>query len=48
MSLRKILEISMHNPLQFDFALKRLLCMGQLKSPSSVFETCHFFERKSI
>jgi mannonate dehydratase len=40
-------EIRSHNPLLFDFALKRLLRQGQHRFPASVFETRRFFERKS-
>lgn len=40
-------EIRVHNPLLFDFALKRLLHLEQRRFPPSVFETRHFFERKS-
>jgi len=40
-------EVRAHNPLLFDFALKRLLRSGQHQFPSSVFETRRFFERKS-
>lgn len=40
-------EIRAHNPLLFDFALKRLLRFDQHKFPSSVFETRRFFDRKS-
>jgi len=39
-------EVRTHNPLLFDFALKRLLRAGQTQFPSSVFETRRFFERK--
>lgn len=39
-------EIRAHNPLLFDFALKRLLRFGQHRFPASVFETRRFFERK--
>lgn len=39
-------EVRAHNPLLFDFALKRLLRLGQQQFPSSVFETRRFFERK--
>lgn len=39
-------EVRTHNPLLFDFALKRLLRLGQIQFPSSVFETRRFFERK--
>lgn len=39
-------EIRAHNPLLFDFALKRLLRSGQHRFPASVFETRRFFERK--
>ncbi len=40
-------EVRAHNPLLFDFALKRLLHSGQHQFPASVFETRRFFERKS-
>jgi mannonate dehydratase len=40
-------EIRSHNPLLFDFALKRLLRLGEHQFPPSVFETRRFFERKS-
>lgn len=39
-------EIRTHNPLLFDFSLKRLLRFEQHQFPSSVFETRRFFERK--
>lgn len=39
-------EVRAHNPLLFDFALKRLLRMDRLQFPSSVFETRRFFEPK--
>ena len=39
-------EIRTHNPLLFDFSLKRLLRFDQHQFPSSVFETRRFFERK--
>lgn len=39
-------EIRAHNPLLFDFALKRLLRLEQHQFPASVFETRRFFERK--
>lgn len=39
-------QIRAHNPLQFDFALKRLLRVGRQPLPASVFETRRFFERK--
>lgn len=39
-------EVRAHNPLLFDFALKRLLRLEQHQFPSSVFETRRFFERK--
>jgi mannonate dehydratase len=39
-------EVRAHNPLLFDFALKRLLRLGQHQFPASVFETRRFFERK--
>ncbi|MHB9018145.1 MAG: hypothetical protein ACYC3O_08255 [Burkholderiales bacterium] len=41
-------EIRMHNPLLFDFVLKRLLRFNQFQFPSSVFETCRFFQKKSV
>lgn len=41
-------EVRAHNPLLFDFALKRLLRMGPHRFPSSVFETSRFFERKPV
>lgn len=41
-------EIRAHNPLLFDFALKRLLHSDQRRFPSSVFETRRFFERKPV
>ncbi|MEO6148045.1 MAG: amidohydrolase [Sulfuriferula sp.] len=40
-------QIRTHNPLLFDFVLKRLLHSGQHQFPASVFETRRFFERKS-
>lgn len=40
-------EIRKHNPLLFDFALKRLLRFGQNRFLAGVFETRRFFERKS-
>lgn len=39
--------IRSHNPLLFDFALKRLLRLNQTQFPASVFETRRFFERKT-
>ena len=39
-------EIRRHNPLLFDFVLKRSLHLGQQKFPIGVFETRKFFERK--
>jgi uncharacterized protein len=39
-------EIRAHNPLLFDFALKRLLHVEGISFPASVFETRHFFERR--
>lgn len=38
-------EIKQHNPLLFDFCLKRLLHLGDKNFPASVFETRRFFER---
>lgn len=38
-------EIRQHNPLLFDFVLKRSLHLGRRKFPGSVFETRQFFER---
>lgn len=38
-------EIRLHNPLLFDFALKRLLSLEGRGFPVSVFETRRFFER---
>lgn len=40
-------EIRSHNPLLFDFALKRSLHLDGHRFPSSVFETRRFFGRKS-
>lgn len=40
-------ETRAHNPLLFDFALKRLLRLGKRQFPLSVFETRRFFDRKS-
>jgi hypothetical protein len=37
-------EIRAHNPLLFDFALKRLLKLDGQPFPASVFETRKFFE----
>lgn len=39
--------IRKHNPLLFDFALKRLLRSGENRFPVGVFETRRFFERKT-
>ncbi|TCV89570.1 amidohydrolase family protein [Sulfurirhabdus autotrophica] len=39
-------EVRLHNPLLFDFALKRLVSLGKRQFPSNVFETRRFFERK--
>ena len=39
-------EVRAHNPLLFDFALKRVLRLGQQQFPLSVFETRRFFDRK--
>lgn len=39
--------IRSHNPLLFDFALKRLLRLDQTQFPASIFETRRFFERKT-
>ena len=36
-------ELQLHNPLLFDFALKRLLRFGEQAFPVSVFETRRFF-----
>ena len=36
-------ELQLHNPLLFDFALKRLLRFGEQSFPASVFETRRFF-----
>jgi mannonate dehydratase len=41
-------EVRAHNPLLFDFALKRLLHFGQHRFPPSTFETRRFFERKLV
>lgn len=41
-------EIRAHNPLLFDFSLKRLLHFEQHQFPSNVFETRRFFERKPV
>jgi mannonate dehydratase len=38
-------EIRHHNPLLFDFVLKRSLRLGEQHFPASVFETRRFFER---
>lgn len=38
-------EIRQHNPLLFDFVLKRSLHVGQQKLPPAIFETRTFFER---
>lgn len=40
-------EIRRHNPLLFDFLLKRLLRAGDKRFATSVFETRKFFERKT-
>ena len=40
-------EIRKHNPLLFDFLLKRLLRAGGKRFATSVFETRKFFERKT-
>ena len=40
-------QIRAHNPLLFDFALKRLLRHGQSAFPASVFETRRFFESQT-
>lgn len=40
-------QIRAHNPLLFDFALKRLLRHDQTAFPASVFETRRFFERQT-
>ena len=40
-------EIRKHNPLLFDFLLKRLLRAGDKRFAISVFETRKFFERKT-
>jgi mannonate dehydratase len=37
-------EVRAHNPLLFDFALKRLLRIGHQRFPISVFQTRGFFE----
>lgn len=39
-------DVRAHNPLLFDFALKRLLTEVQQQFPSGVFEARRFFERK--
>jgi mannonate dehydratase len=40
-------QIRAHNPLLFDFALKRLLRIDQTAFPASVFETRRFFESQT-
>lgn len=40
-------DVRAHNPLLFDFALKRLLRWDGTKFPTTVFETRPFFERKA-
>ena len=40
-------QIRAHNPLLFDFALKRLLRHGQSAFPASIFETRRFFESQT-
>lgn len=40
-------QIRAHNPLLFDFALKRLLRHGASAFPASVFETRRFFESQT-
>ena len=40
-------EVRAHNPLLFDFALKRLLRLDGRAFPASVFETRRFFDRSS-
>jgi hypothetical protein len=37
-------EIRQHNPLLFDFVLKRSLRLGEQRFPASIFETRKFFE----
>lgn len=37
--------IQQHNPLLFDFVLKRSLRLNGVRFPAQVFETRHFFER---
>ena len=39
--------IQQHNPLLFDFVLKRALTLNGVRFPASVFETRAFFERAS-
>ncbi|MDD5330258.1 MAG: amidohydrolase family protein [Sulfuricella sp.] len=39
-------EVRAHNPLLFDFALKRLLNLAGQRFPASVFETRRFFDRR--
>lgn len=41
-----LLELREHNPLLFDFAVKRLLRKNGVAFPRQVFETRPFFERK--
>jgi uncharacterized protein len=38
-------RIRMHNPLLFDFVLKRRLHLGDLHLPAGIFETRRFFQR---
>lgn len=40
-------EVRAHNPLLFDFALKRLLRLNGRSFPASVYETREFFERSA-
>ena len=40
--------IRIHNPILFDFALKRLISFEGASFPASVYETRHFFENTSI
>ncbi len=39
--------IQKHNPLLFDFVLKRSLALNGKRLPARIFETRHFFERTS-
>lgn len=41
-------EVRAHNPLLFDFALKRLLALDGVGFPTSVFHTRAFFENRLI